>query len=558
MMLQFHKSKRRTEGLFLRKLLCRIEGETVGRILCRLLIENADLPQSHARRPNHASDHLPPLLRCWKVKTNATMTEAWCKQGAWAMCEKCHSMCPRPLQPIDLRRIAKGTIPASQCTACKHGEYVPQPEDIPQPLRKLKPKIIEALRPLHIITGPYERASNGYRVHTGIFTMMWKEEGVEEQIKALRKRRDRRAARAAFNHLMDDENSAYASFIDKHEKFLAKHGTNAAEKRRRRPLRFMEEEGLECALWPHLYWHKNLCETVARASHEARQRRRRNRFAVDSTDEEEEEQEDQQKQEEEEEGADGGAPKIETSKQGRIKRGFVRKLLSPVLGYGADLELVQFVYDLSMWTTVGTKKNISSSSGIPLRALLKGSPWTPQYWRIKHQAVIDMQRQCGNASLFRTRAPYERSFPYHSWILDEQSKLGRERLHLPAAETLHMAHVLMQLDAGYICGDKVTTGRQDRTWTNHVLGPADGSNSKTVVGHVTRLEFQDGKRKRATQKYHGRGTVHSHSLDFLENMSAIGLETKLQATIPPKETEPFMHGLVMDSQCDYLDDRLGC
>ena len=485
------------------------------------------------------------------------MVEAWCKQGSWAMCEKCHSMCPRPLQPIDLRRLAKGTIPASQCTACKHGEDVPQPEDIPQPLRKLKPKVIEALRPLQIMTGPYERASNGYRVHTGIFSTMWKEEAVEEQIKGLRKRRDRRAARAAFNHLMDDENSAYADFINKHDKFLAKHGTNAAEKRRRRPLRFMEEEGLECCLWPHLYWHRNLCETVARASHEARRRRRRNRFAVDSTDEEEEEQEEDEEQEaEEEEEAEDTAPKIETSTQGRIKRGFVRKLLSPVLGYGADFELLQFVYDLSLWATVGAKKNISTSSGISLRALLKGSPWTPQYWRIRHQAVIDMQRQCGNASLFRTRAPYERTFPYHRWVLDEQAKLGKERLHLPVAETLHMAHVLMQLDAGYICGDKATTGRQDRTWSNHVLGPADGSNINTVKAHVTRLEFQDGKRKRATQKYHGRGTVHSLSLDFLENMPAIGLETKLQATVPPKDTEPFMHGLVIDSQCDYKDSKL--
>lgn len=38
-------------------------------------------------------------------------------------------------------------------------------------------------------------------------------------------------------------------------------------------------------------------------------------------------------------------------------------------------------------------------------------------WRIRHQAVVDMQRQCGNAALFRTRAPYERSFPYHEWVV---------------------------------------------------------------------------------------------------------------------------------------------
>lgn len=78
----------------------------------------------------------------------------------------------------------------------------------------------------------------------------------------------------------------------------------------------------------------------------------------------------------------------------------------------------------------------------------------------------------------------------------------------------------------------------------------------TVVAHVTRLEFQDGKRKQTSQRYHGCGTTHSHSLDFLENIEAIGLEHKLHATIPPKETEPFLHGLVRDSQRDYKDSKV--
>jgi hypothetical protein len=260
----------------------------------------------------------------------------------------------------------------------------------------------------------------------------------------------------------------------------------------------------------------------------------------------------------EEEGEEGGpaAANIETSRQGRIRRGFLRKVLSPVMGYGADYQLLHFVYDLSIWTTVGTKKNLANRNGVALRHMLKGCAWTPQYWRIRHQALIDMQRQCGNATLFRTRAPYERTFPYHQWIMHEQAALGRPRMHLAMAETLHMAHVLLQLDKGYICGDMARTGRQDRTWTGHVLGPADGSNTSTVVGHVTRLEFQDGKRKRATQKYHGRGTVHSHSLDYLENVEAIGLEHKLGATVPAQDAEPFLHGLVMDSQCDYKDSKL--
>ena len=61
------------------------------------------------------------------------MIENWCKHGSWGMCEKCHSMCPRKLEPMDLKRVRPATIPASQCTACEHGEYVPQPEHVPVP-----------------------------------------------------------------------------------------------------------------------------------------------------------------------------------------------------------------------------------------------------------------------------------------------------------------------------------------------------------------------------------------------------------------------------------------
>ena len=503
------------------------------------------------------------------TEREAAMVENWCKQGSWAMCEKCHSMCPRPLQPVDLRQLHKGTISAKQCTACRNNEYVPQPEHVPGPLRNLKPKVLRALRPMEISTGPFERAPHGYRVHTAIFQTHWTPTSVVDQIEALRKRQDRRAARAAYEHLMADANSAYAEFIQKHDKFLAKYGDNAEESRRRRPLRSMEEEGLECCLWPHLYWHKNLCETVARATHEARRGRKpgRRRSATDSSSEEAEGNEgnadeagapeDQAEDALEGEEEEDGAVEIEEGKQGRIKRGFMRKVLSPIMGYGADYELLHFVYDLSLWTTVGTKRNLASRHGVALRHMLKGCPWTPEYWRVRHQAVIDMQRQCGNADLFRTRAPYERTFPYHRWVMHEQAALGKPRMHLPMAETLHMAHALMQLDKGYICGSMAHSGRQDRNWRGHVLGPADPRSSlSTVTGHVTRLEFQDGKRKRASQKYHGRGTVHSHSLDFLENVAAIGLERKLQATVPPKDAEPFMHGLVLDSQCDYKDSKL--
>eukprot|EP00435_Cladocopium_sp_Y103_P003906 s5512_g1.t1 len=495
------------------------------------------------------------------------MVEAWCKQGSWGICTKCHSMQARPLTPMDLKRVNKPTIPPSQCTACKHGEYVPQPEHVPEPLRNLKPRVLEALRPLERDIGFVERVPHGYRVHNAMMAFAWKERSVQHAIRNLGKSSDRRAARAAPDCLLSNKDSAYKEILDKHQEFLNKEGNDAPLQKRKRPLRFIETEGLECCIWPQLYWHRNMCETMARASHENRATAKaaaaRRRRAADTSSEEEAEgeaAEDAASNPEKEDFAEDSAedpPNIVAAEHGRIKRGFMRKVLSPVIGYSSDYELLHFVFDLSMWTTIGTKKNLATRTGVALRHLLKGSPWTPQYWRVRHHAVLDMQRQCGNASLFRTRAPYERSFPYRQWVMHEQRVLGKERQHLAGPETLHMAWVLLQLDKGYICGDKYSTNQASRNWKDHVLGPEnEESNRNTVVAHVTRLEFQDGKRKQASQKYHGRGTTHSPSLDFLENVEAIGLERKLQATIPSKDTEPFLHGLVMDSQRDYKDSKL--
>ena len=480
------------------------------------------------------------------------MMEDYCKFGSWGLCEKCHSICPRPLQPTDLRNVKKPTLPPNQCTTCRHGEYVPQPGDVPKPLQGLKPRVLEALRPLEMDIGKVERVPHGYRVHSAVMAFAWKPKGVATAVEDLPKKKDRKAGRAALEFLLGSTDSGYTDILQQHEHFLDKNGLNADMKARKRPLRFIETEGLECALWPHLYWHRNLCETVARASHEARRGARDLPRRVADSDGSGEE----PVEAEEEEGGQAAAA-ILAGEHGRIKRGFLRKVLSPLIGYGTDYNLLHFVFDLSMWTTIGTKKNLAARSGVALRHLLKGSPWTPEYWRVRHQAVLDMQRQCGNASLFRTRAPYERTFPYHVWVMHEQAIAGRPRMHLAGAETLHMAHILMQLDSGYICGDKAYAGRGDRVWSGHVLGPADQAlQISTVVSHVTRLEFQDGKRKLASQKYHGRGTVHSHSLDFLENMEQIGLETKVLATIPCKETEPFLHALVLDSQPDRKDSKL--
>lgn len=89
---------------------------------------------------------------------------------------------------MDLKRVRPATIPASQCTACEHGVYVPQPEHVPAPLRNLKPRVLEALRHLGIDIGTVERVPNGYRAHNAMMPFAWKQRDVETEIAALRRR----------------------------------------------------------------------------------------------------------------------------------------------------------------------------------------------------------------------------------------------------------------------------------------------------------------------------------------------------------------------------------
>ena len=79
------------------------------------------------------------------------------------------------------------------------------------------------------------------------------------------------------------ETSHYHKFYNEHKKFLRKNGEAAPEKTRKRPLRWIEQEGIECSLWPHLYWKSPLCETVARMAHEARRAKQRRPASSQST-----------------------------------------------------------------------------------------------------------------------------------------------------------------------------------------------------------------------------------------------------------------------------------
>jgi len=109
--------------------------------------------------------------------------EKWCKFGSIGICKACHSLQLRPLHQIDTRRVAVAEITAKACKQCKDGAvWVPQPKDIPKPLRKLSLKMALTLRPLDLHVGPVKKASNGYRMKSSMTRMSWSEHAVKDKI----------------------------------------------------------------------------------------------------------------------------------------------------------------------------------------------------------------------------------------------------------------------------------------------------------------------------------------------------------------------------------------
>ena len=256
-------------------------------------------------------------------------------------------------------------------------------------------------------------------------------------------------------------------------------------------------------------------------------------------------------------GTDAGHAPLDFAKStgNSAKASYIAKVLGPVAEYGANYDLFQFQYDLWLWSAVGGKKN--KGIACPLHLTMAQYSFSPEYWSTRHAALMDMVRQLGVPTLFITIAPYEWSFPMHKWVEKEMFDKLRSKLHLPVAETLHIAHVLAQTVTGMLTGKNMQSDCQrNKGWKSHVFRAKDGSNKATVINYFGRLEFQDGKRKKyvnmeeaAAQYYHGRGTVHLHLLLWLDNIDSIRLEESIAATSPANNAP--LRDLVEGSQRSY-------
>ena len=466
----------------------------------------------------------------WYSK-RAKRFEDWCLKDSWGICGHCHRMVKRALRETNITGKKAPSLIVQSCGFCKKGsDYQTVAHgDLPSELQNLSDSALWALQPLHPDVGFTSCARHGYRVHTDMIRFWWNQYPVAEQIEWLEDEVDKVAARAAYRYLMAAEDSSYKDFVAWHNKFLRRYGTDLArpgDRKLQLPRRVLEEEGIECAVWPHLYPRTKMCETYVRKQDvrrleraaaiapaaSASQASQAARLVVgpssstsstsaspsssgSSTDTSSSTTEQNLKnpaaESDEETSADEDrdpleeAAPLDFARQGRnsAKSAYLAKVLGPVLGYGATYELFQFVYDLWLWSSLGGKKNTVGQEG-SMRMAMAGYSFSPEYWRTRHAALIDMVKQLGLPTMFITVAPYEWSFPYHQWVEDEAKKLLRARLQLPVAETLHIAHVLAETVLGFLTGfNQQTTSKksQKKAWKCHVFAAQDGSGRKTVL-----------------------------------------------------------------------------
>ena len=256
----------------------------------------------------------------WQTPLGAAFRQ-YAEEYSWSMCSACCRLVPQKFHPKHAREKARGRALQRTIEACKHCnkkiDYkVPGVEDVPPPLRDLSQNVLDALAIFKVHTGPYEQGYQAYRVHTGAIRFSWYERSVEDRLTDL-DRKDWNKGRPAFEWLRDAEGSAYKEFLKAHHAFLTKRAAEIAagdidveEHVKWLPLRFMETVGLECAIWPHLYWSTAMTETWVR-SQDARRlaRRKADRQARQEDDEDaflqaEEEGRGADTEEEDEEGED--------------------------------------------------------------------------------------------------------------------------------------------------------------------------------------------------------------------------------------------------------------
>jgi len=401
----------------------------------------------------------------------------WGLHQSWTFCETCRILTRLPMTPTF--RNARALRTNIKCS-CSSGRYVvPCLVDIPFSLRDLTQQDIFILRPFDLHSGQFVCMPNGYLQKNGFSRVSASAEPVEAKIYSLTDPNQRLRCQLAYRFLTTSPLSSYLHFVELRQDVIESgnqinmyhHEQNA---------------GLECALWPHLYPLSSWCET----------------------------------------SLSGNTARLST------KVSYMNKILSEILDYSLDFELLQFQYDRWLFNTVTGAISSGISSGRSPATCLDAKTFSPEYWKWQHRFLLDALRQYGYPSLFLTISPFEWTFPWPQWLLDARSLSGKGPTGLPCLETLHILHVLEQTVRGYLCGTN------SQRWFNHVFNYNNLRNKVNVKNFFFRIEFQH------------RGTAHVHLLVWLDNIKYIQRRL-LRADIPLQD--PNLAFLVTDLQPSNSD-----
>lgn len=128
---------------------------------------------------------------------------------------------------------------------------------------------------------------------------------------------------------MHFSDSKYSHFVSLRERFIS-------EQRQLNLYDYRENKGIECALWPHLYPKHSWCETTLSGNTYTRQ----------------------------------------TSKVS-----FMHKLTSEILDYSLEYDLLQFVYDRWLFSTVSAAISSCAVAGKCSATSLDTKWFSIEYWR---------------------------------------------------------------------------------------------------------------------------------------------------------------------------------
>ena len=388
----------------------------------------------------------------------ASDLRTWCIEKSWLFCPKCGHLAFEKLLPSFCTSTPS---PLDRKCKCGNGVYtVPQPDDVPLLLRNLTTEDIRVLRPFDIHCGEYKRVVHGYRQRTGPFRITWSALTVQQKILAIEDQARRIRLQRTFDYLMGKADSSYSKFVEMQARGVAQ------------PYAFQiftapEFQGVECALWPSLYHSTALCESMIAG---------------------------------------------QTNRKSG-KASFLFKVMSPVVDFSLDFELLQYQYDRWLFKTITGAINSSRASGCSPNAALQHKSFSATYWQWQHLYLLDAVKQYGFPSFFLTISPYKWTFPWPQFLEDIRQEHCLEPTDLPLLETLHVAHVLEQVARGYL------TGANSNRWRHHVLNNEEEPAQSNLLTYFYRIEFQS------------RGTLHLHMLVWVRDLSLIRANL-LHASIP--------------------------